>query len=195
MLLAGSAALGGGLAAARAGAEPILTDDGLYTQPWFLESFLILSEDLDGAAAKAKRFAVMWDLKGCPYCKKTHLVNFADPEIAGFVKARFEILLLNIVGAREVTDFDGETLPEKRLAERYGIRGTPTVQFFPAASAGLAAKAPRDREGGDRAELLHRLPAAGMGPLDQVGAVEPLQLLLHQSSRGSRSMTRSASAK
>jgi thioredoxin-related protein len=143
-ILAGAAALGG--MATRAGAAPILTDDGLYTQPWFLESFLILSEDLDGAAVKAKRFAVIWDLKGCPYCRKTHLVNFADPEIAGFIKARFEILQLNIVGAREVTDFDGETLPEKRLAEKYGVRGTPTVQFFPAASSGLGARAPRDRE-------------------------------------------------
>jgi thioredoxin-related protein len=143
-ILAGAAALGG--LATRAAAAPILTDDGLYTQPWFLESFLILSEDLEGAAAKAKRFAVMWDLKGCPYCRKTHLVNFADPEIESFVKARFEILQLNITGAREVTDFDGEKLSEKRLAEKYRIRGTPTLQFFPAATAGLAAKAPRDRE-------------------------------------------------
>ena len=45
-----------------------------------------------------------------------------------------------------MTDFDGETLSEKRLAEKYRIRGTPTVQFFPPAAAGLAAKAPRERE-------------------------------------------------
>ena len=29
--------------------QPILTDDGLYKQPWFLESFLDLSDDLEGA--------------------------------------------------------------------------------------------------------------------------------------------------
>ena len=28
---------------------PILTDDGLYKQPWFLESFLDLGDDLEGA--------------------------------------------------------------------------------------------------------------------------------------------------
>ncbi|MGI9493933.1 MAG: hypothetical protein ACR2QF_16170 [Geminicoccaceae bacterium] len=37
--------------------EPILTDDGLYTQEWFLESFLDLKEDLD--EANGKRFAIM----------------------------------------------------------------------------------------------------------------------------------------
>jgi thioredoxin-related protein len=145
MLLTGAAALGAGLAPVQTGAA-VLTDDGLYHEPWFLESFLILSEDLDGASAKAKRFAVIWELKGCPYCRQTHLVNFADPEIEGFIRERFEILQLNILGSREVTDFDGEALSEKRMAEKYGVRGTPTVQFFPERAAGLAARMPRDRE-------------------------------------------------
>ena len=58
------------------GAEVRLNDDGLYTQPWFLESFLHLSEDLEAAAAAGKHFAIMWELRGCPYCKDTHLMNF-----------------------------------------------------------------------------------------------------------------------
>ena len=88
----------------------------------------------------------MWELRGCPYCRDTHLVNFAKPEIEDFVKARFDILQLNIIGAREVMDFDGEKMPEKRLAEKYGVRFTPTFQFFPERSAGLAARKPRERE-------------------------------------------------
>ena len=141
-----AAALGSGVRAQQGMAAPFLTDDGLYTQPWFLESFLILPEDLEGATAKAKRFAVMWDLKGCPYCKKTHLVNFGDPEVEAFIRARFEILQLNIVGSKEVTDFDGEKLSEKRLAEKYDVRGTPTIQFFPEAASALKAKKPAGRE-------------------------------------------------
>ena len=124
----------------------VLTDDGLYMQPWFLQSFLELSDDLQAATDKGKRLAIMWELKGCPYCKQTHLVNFAKPEIENYIKERFEILQLNIVGSREVTDFDGEKLPEKRIAEKYGVRGTPTVQFFPEQVAGLNTKKPRDRE-------------------------------------------------
>ena len=147
LFLTGSAA--GALALPRwrtASAQAVLTDDGLYREPWFLESFLELADDLEGAAGKSRRFAIVWELRGCPYCRETHLVNFAKPEIADFVKARFDILQLNIIGAREVVDFDGEKMTEKRLAEKYGVRFTPTFQFFPERSAGLAARKPRERE-------------------------------------------------
>ena len=155
-LLARSAGLAAGLAAARVDAAPVLTDDGLYSEPWFLESFLILAEDLEAAAARGKRFAVMWELKGCPFCRDTHLVNFADPTVAGFIKDRFEILQLNIIGGREVVDFDGERLSEKGMAAKYRVRGTPTVQFFPDAGAGLESRAPAAARGVPDA----RLPAA-----------------------------------
>jgi thioredoxin-related protein len=134
------------LTARRARAEAVLTDDGLYRQPWFLESLLELADDLQGAREKGKRFAVMWELKGCPYCKQTHMVNFARPEIESYIKERFEILQLNIIGLREVTDFDGERLSEKALAQKYGVRYTPTMQFFPESEQALKAKAPRERE-------------------------------------------------
>ncbi|MGI9450010.1 MAG: thioredoxin family protein [Geminicoccaceae bacterium] len=120
--------------------EPILTDDGLYTQEWFLESFLDLGEDLEEAAAEGKRFAVMWELKGCPYCKETHFVNFADPEINAYVRENFVILQLNYLGSRLVTDFDGEELEERELREKYGVRFTPTFQFFPASSEEIAGE-------------------------------------------------------
>ncbi len=42
----------------------------------------------------------------------------------------------------EVTDFDGQILPEKAFAEKYGIRSTPTVQFFPVEETALAGKTP-----------------------------------------------------
>ncbi|MGB8562121.1 MAG: thioredoxin fold domain-containing protein, partial [Pseudolabrys sp.] len=84
------------LAATRAHADqPILTDDGLYKQPWFLESFLDLSDDLEGARKEGKRFVIMWELRGCPYCKETHLVNFAQPRITDYVKTNFDVLQLN----------------------------------------------------------------------------------------------------
>ena len=46
--------------------ESILGDDGLYHQPWFLNSFLDLKDDLAEAAAEGKRFAVIWEQRGCP---------------------------------------------------------------------------------------------------------------------------------
>lgn len=144
-LLAGfaaAAALPGGSALA----EAILTDDGLHRQPWFIDSLLELPDDLAAAAASKKRFAILWELRGCPYCKKMHEVNFGKPEIEKFIKDHFDILQLNFIGLREVTDFDGQKLSEKRLAAKYGIRGTPTFQFFPDNPAVLIGKKPWDRE-------------------------------------------------
>jgi thioredoxin-related protein len=135
------------LVASRARAEqPILTDDGLYTQSWFLESFLDLADDLDGARKEGKRFVIMWELKGCPYCKETHFVNFAQERIADYVKANFEVLQLNIIGSRKVTDFDGAELSEKELAAKYGVRFTPTFQFFGEGVATLKTLPPDKRE-------------------------------------------------
>ncbi len=129
-----------------AAAQAILTEDGLHRQPWFIDSLLELADDVASATANKKRFALLFELRGCPYCKQMHEINLAKPEIATFIKERFDVLQLNIIGAREVTDFDGEKLSEKRLAAKYGVRGTPTFLFFPESADGLAKKEPTRRE-------------------------------------------------
>ena len=142
-LLLGAASFGISGASA---AEPILTDDGLYKEPWFLETFLELSDDLDAAAKAGKRFVISWELKGCPYCKETHFVNFAQSRISDYVKANFDVLQLNIIGSRKVTDFDGIEMAEKDLAAKYGVRFTPTFQFFGEQAAALKELPPQKRE-------------------------------------------------
>jgi len=145
LLLATAAVAALAVVPARA-AEPILTDDGLYKQPWFLESFLELADDLDEAQKAGKRFAVMWELKGCPYCKETHFVNFARDDISNYIKSNFVVLRLNIIGSRKVKDFDGQELSEKELAAKYGVRFTPTFQFFDESAAALKDREPQKRE-------------------------------------------------
>ena len=130
----------------RSRAKPVLTDDGLYKEPWFLESFLELADDLESTRKEGKRFVILWELKGCPYCKETHFVNFARADIADYVKANFEVLQLNIIGARRVTDFDGVEMSEKELAGKYNVRFTPTFQFFPERAAALKGLEPQKRE-------------------------------------------------
>jgi thioredoxin-related protein len=127
-------------------AEPELTAEGLIAEPWFLDSFLDLPDDLATAHKEGKRLAIMWELRGCPYCRETHLVNFAQPRVADYIKANFEVLQLNIIGDRKVKDFDGVELSEKALAAKYGIRFTPTFQFFQDEPAGMAALTPQKRE-------------------------------------------------
>ncbi len=145
------AGLGLGLGAMALGAQPAkavakLGDDGLYQMDWYLESFLDLSEDLAGATAKGKRFAIMWGLRGCPACKRMHEVHMMDPKIETYVRDNFEVLHLNHIGSRVVTDFDGRKLSEKALGEAYGVRFTPTIQFLPEKVDGLAGKSGQARE-------------------------------------------------
>jgi len=126
--------------------EPQLTAEGLIAEPWFLESFLDLPDDLASTHKEGKRLVIMWELRGCPYCRETHLVNFAQPRIADYIKANFEVLQLNIIGDRKVKDFDGTELSEKALAGKYSIHFTPTFQFFPDVAAGLNDLTPAKRE-------------------------------------------------
>jgi thioredoxin-related protein len=111
---------------------PIKTEDGMYKQPWFLETFLELSDDHAEASQAGKRFVVMWEQKGCPYCKEMHEVNFARPEIHEYIRDHFAVLQLNLWGSRAVVDFDGETLEERKLARKWRVNFTPTIQFLPA---------------------------------------------------------------
>jgi thioredoxin-related protein len=130
----------------RARADLVLGEDGLFTEPWFLQSFLLLPEDVTAAQKEGKRYAIMWELRGCPYCKETHLVNFAQARIADYTNSNFEVLQLNILGARQVTDFDGEVLAEKDLARKYDVRFTPTFQFFAEDAGAMKSIPPRERE-------------------------------------------------
>lgn len=129
-----AAALLVGMGTARAAeeprVEPKLGDDGLYTQAWFAQTFLDLNEDLKDAAAQGKRLAVLWEQKGCPYCKETHTINFANKTVNDYVRQNFVVIQLNLWGDREVTDFDGQKMAEKQLAKKWGVVFTPTIHFF-----------------------------------------------------------------
>lgn len=138
----------GGLASLLAGtasAEVRLGEDGLYHQSWVSETFLDLAEDLAAATKAGKRLAVVVEQRGCPYCREMHTVILADPAIGDYVRDNFDLVQLDLHGAREVTDFDGSRLTEKAFAARYGVRLTPTVLFFPTSAAGLAEKPPAER--------------------------------------------------
>ncbi len=142
---------GTGMAAEKARIEPVMGDDGLYHQPWFLESFLDLREDLVEATEKGKRLVIFWEQKGCPYCRETHLVNLADPDTNKYIRGNFVILQLNLWGAREITDFDGKAMEERALARKWGIMFTPTIIFMDDDVKAAAGKS------GDKLEVV-RMP-------------------------------------
>ena len=66
--------------------EATLAEDGLYHQSWFQLSFLNLREDFTEAKAAGKRFAVVFEQRGCPYCAKMHTEVLAQRYINDYVR-------------------------------------------------------------------------------------------------------------
>lgn len=109
-----------------------LGDDGLHKADWMRDTFLDLSEDLEEANAEGLRLMVMVEQRGCIYCTEFHENTLSDPEIVEYLHDHFFVVQLNMFGDREVTDFDGTTLTEKEMVERWGLFFTPTTMFYPA---------------------------------------------------------------
>ena len=115
-------------------------DDGLHKQPWFYDSFLEMGADLEDAAAEGKGLIVIFEQRGCPYCRELHEVNLAVPEISEYQAEHFYTVQLNLWGDRMVTDFDGEEMSEKDLAQKWLVNFTPTVVIFSPESAGAESE-------------------------------------------------------
>jgi len=128
-------------AAGAEGAKLATNDDGLFAQDWFHTSFLDMSEDLSDAAAQGKNLMILWEQRGCPYCRELHRVNFQHPEIRDFLTENFLVIQLNLWGDKEVTDFDGEVLTEKTIARKWYVNFTPTVILVNGADTGAATLA------------------------------------------------------
>lgn len=108
-----------------------LGDDGLYKERWMRDTFKDMAEDLAEANAEGKRLMVLVEQRGCIYCKKMHEEVFSDPEISALIEDNYFVVQMNLFGDVEFTDFDGEVLPEKEMAMKWGVMFTPTILFFP----------------------------------------------------------------
>lgn len=108
-----------------------LGDDGLHKTSWMRDTFKDLNEDLEEANAEGKRLLLMFEQRGCIYCRKMHQDVFPAAEISDFIEENYFVVQLNLHGDVEVTDFDGEVLSEKDMARKWGILFTPTMMFLP----------------------------------------------------------------
>jgi thioredoxin-related protein len=126
------------------GAE--IGDDGLHKQDWFLDSFLDLGDDHAETTAEGKHLAVLFEQRGCPYCRELHEVNLDNPAIRDAIVPKFNILQLDLWGSRAVTDFDGTEMEERKLGRAWQVNFTPTIVFFPRDVDLVAGKSGRDAE-------------------------------------------------
>ena len=106
-------------------------DDGLHKQAWFATTFRDIKEDMATAKAEGKRLALIFEQRGCTYCRQIHEQVLTDPEVRDFIKANYMVVQYNLYGDEEVTDLDGETLTEKSAARKWRVTFTPTIFFMP----------------------------------------------------------------
>jgi thioredoxin-related protein len=111
--------------------KPIKGDDGIYRHSWITETFLDLNQDFKSAKAKGKRLVIFVEQKGCIYCQKIQTEILVIPRVNAYIRKYFEIVQIDMWGAKEVTDFDGEVTTEKKLVRKWGLLFTPTIIFFP----------------------------------------------------------------
>lgn len=108
-----------------------LNADGLHEADWLHETFRDLREDLGDANAEGKRLAIIIEQRGCIYCAEMHEEVFVVPEIREMLEDDFFFVRINMYGATDVTDFDGETMSETQISRRWRTLFTPTILFFP----------------------------------------------------------------
>ena len=106
-------------------------DDGLHKTPWMQDTFKDLREDLEEANAEGKRLVLFFEQIGCIYCTKMHKEVFSKEKVSNYINDNFFVVQLNLHGDIEVTDFDGDVLPEKDIARKWGILFTPSILFLP----------------------------------------------------------------
>ena len=108
-----------------------MVNPGYHEQPaWFKQSFLDIREDVQDAAAAGKRVMLYFYQDGCPYCRKLLDTNFGLRELAERTQKNLDVIAINLWGDREVTDFSGNSVTEKRFAEALKVMFTPTLVFL-----------------------------------------------------------------
>lgn len=125
--------------AARTGiaAEPLLprlAPENYEHPAWFKDSFLHLAEDVAEAKKDGRYLILYFYQDGCPYCAKFLRENFEQSKIVKKTRKHFDIVAINIFGAREIVDIDGQALAEKAYAKKMRVSGTPTLAFFDTAA-------------------------------------------------------------
>jgi len=122
-------AMAGALAFLSFSAGAATRDPGTY---FFDQSFGDFTEELENAKDQGKAgILIMFEMDECPFCHrmKTSVLNQAD--LQDYFKDHFLIFSVDIEGDVEITDFSGQSLPQKDFAlKRFRVRATPVFAFF-----------------------------------------------------------------
>lgn len=105
--------------------EPVTHPD------WFKLSFLDLYDDIEEAVAAGKKgLIVYFGQERCPYCKAHLQNNWGNPEIVQYTRDNFDVIAVDVKGARNITAIDGKVYEEKAFAVKHRTNFTPSLLFY-----------------------------------------------------------------
>jgi len=83
------------------------------------------------AARQQRKIGVllMFEMEGCPYCKRMRETVLNRPEVQAYYRRHFLIFSVDVMGDVPVQDFTGRELREKDFARDSKVSGTPTFVF------------------------------------------------------------------
>jgi thioredoxin-related protein len=96
------------------------------------EQSLLAASNLKQLGAESARLkapiVILFSTPGCPYCLEVRR-NYLAPRFAGGETRvpQFLIREIDITSRERLIDFDGRSVTEAELAERYGVRMVPVV--------------------------------------------------------------------
>ena len=108
-----------------------LDADGLHKVDWFQDTWKDLQEDFATASEEGKRLLIIVEQRGCIYCREMHETSFKDEKVLARLTEDYYPIRINLHGATEMVDTDGESMEERDAARRWGVMFTPTMIFMP----------------------------------------------------------------
>ncbi|MDV4143767.1 thioredoxin family protein [Shimia sp. FJ5] len=105
--------------------------DGLHKVDWYQDTWKDLQEDFATAKEEGKRLLIIVEQRGCIYCREMHETSFKDEKVRARLTEDYYPIRINLHGATEMVDTDGEAMEERAAARKWGVMFTPTMIFMP----------------------------------------------------------------
>lgn len=77
-----------------------------------------------------KGVLVMFEMEGCPYCRRMREQVLSREEVQAYFHRNFATFSVDTLGNQPVTDFWGGKTTESGFARALQVRGTPTFVIF-----------------------------------------------------------------
>lgn len=119
----------------QAGDDPLIFDDtplkdDLSLPSWFKLSFLDLREDLADARRENRGLIIYFGRHDCAYCKALLERNWGRQDIVAYTQRHFDVIAIDVLGHRHLTDPRGREMSEKNYAAQHKANFTPTLHIY-----------------------------------------------------------------